>query len=67
MSTYKKALDPTEIVAVKDAEIDFNDIPELDEAFWREARLVEPDPTETSAVTDTETYLSDIREPDESL
>ena len=45
MSTHKRALDPTEIAAVEDAAIDFGDIPELDEAFWREARLVEPDRT----------------------
>ena len=46
MSTHKRALDPTEIAAVEDAAIDFTDIPELDETFWREARLVEPDRTE---------------------
>lgn len=46
MSTRKTALDPTEIAAVEDASIDFTDIPELDETFWREARLVEPDRTE---------------------
>lgn len=46
MSTHKRALDPTEIAAVEDAAIDFGDIPELDETFWREARLVEPDRTE---------------------
>ena len=46
MSTHKRALDPTEIAAIEDAAIDFGDIPELDETFWREARLVEPDRTE---------------------
>lgn len=46
MSTRKRALDPTEIAAVEDAAIDFTDIPELDETFWREARLVDPDRTE---------------------
>ena len=66
MSTYKKALDPTEIAAVKDAEIDFSDIPELDETFWREARLVEPDLAETAAVKDAETNFSDVSEPDET-
>lgn len=46
MSTHKKALDPTEIAAIEDSAIDFGDIPELDETFWQEARLVEPDRTE---------------------
>ena len=46
MSTRKRALDPSKIAAIEDAAIDFADIPELDEAFWREARLVEPDRTE---------------------
>ena len=35
-------MEPTEIVAVEDAAIDFDDIPELDEGFWREAELVGP-------------------------
>ena len=46
MSTHKRPLDPTEIATVEDAAIDFGDIPELDETFWREARLVEPDRTQ---------------------
>ncbi len=46
MSTHKRPLDLTEIAAVEDAAIDFGDIPELDETFWREARLVEPDRTQ---------------------
>lgn len=43
MSTRKTALNPTEIAAVTDAEIDFGDIPELDETFWRQAHVVGPD------------------------
>lgn len=42
----KRALAPAEVAAVTDAEIDFSDIPELDETFWREAKLVMPDRTE---------------------
>ena len=44
----KRALSPAEVAAVTDAEIDFSDIPELDETFWREAKLVMPDRTEQS-------------------
>ena len=46
MRGYRKALAPAEIAAVEDAEMNFGDIPELDEAFWRQAELVEPDLTE---------------------
>ncbi len=46
MSTFEKPLEPDQIRAVRDKDIDFGEIPELDETFWREARLVEPDRTE---------------------
>lgn len=46
MSRYGRALTPDEIATVKDEDIDFGDIPELDASFWREAELVEPDRTE---------------------
>ena len=45
MTRYAKALTPNEIAAVKDEDIDFSDIEEFDESFWREAELVEPDRT----------------------
>jgi uncharacterized protein (DUF4415 family) len=34
-----------EIAARKDNDIDYSDIPELDEAFWKNAHLVLPKPT----------------------
>ena len=46
MRSYRKPLTPVQIAATKDADIDFSEIPELDEAFWRDAELVEPDSTE---------------------
>ena len=46
MSTFDDALEPDQIRRLKDEDIDFSEIPELDETFWREARLVEPDRTE---------------------
>ena len=46
MNEYDRPLIPAEIAATKDESIDFGDIPELDEAFWRQAKLVEPDLTE---------------------
>ena len=38
-------LAPEQIAAVNDEDIDFSDIPELDEDFWKRAELVEPDRT----------------------
>lgn len=39
---YEKAMTPEEIAATEDAEIDFSDIPQLDDHFWNEAKLKEP-------------------------
>lgn len=46
MSRYGKPLTPAQIAATQDKNIDFSDIPELDETFWREAELVESDRSE---------------------
>lgn len=46
MTTFENPISPDQIRALKDEDIDFSEIPELDESFWREARLVEPDRTE---------------------
>ena len=46
MSGYDRPLTPGQIAGLKDDSIDFSDIPELDEAFWKEAKLIEPDRTE---------------------
>ena len=46
MSGYDRPLTVEQIAAVKDRDIDFGDIPELDDDFWRNAVLVEPDRTE---------------------
>lgn len=46
MSRYGKPLTSAQIAATQDKDIDFSEIPELDETFWREAELVEPDRSE---------------------
>ena len=46
MSKHDKPLTPRQIAAARDQDIDFSDIPELDDDFWRNAELVEPDRTE---------------------
>jgi uncharacterized protein (DUF4415 family) len=43
---YDKPMTVAEIAAVPDQDIDFSDIPELDDTFWQNARLVEPDRTQ---------------------
>jgi len=44
LTVSKKRL--KEIEAMKDEDIDYSDIPELDESFWANAELVEADTTE---------------------
>ena len=63
MSGYRKALEPAEIAGVEDAAIDFGDIPERDDAFWREADLVEPDRTEQITLRVKRSVLDHFRAP----
>jgi uncharacterized protein (DUF4415 family) len=44
---YDKPMTAAEVAATPDRDIDFSDVPELDDAFWRNARLVEPDRTQS--------------------
>jgi uncharacterized protein (DUF4415 family) len=44
LTVSKKRL--KDIEAMKDEDIDYSDIPELDESFWANAELVEPDTTQ---------------------
>ncbi|MEZ4701107.1 MAG: BrnA antitoxin family protein [Rhodothermales bacterium] len=44
MPRYQKELTPGELAALKDEDIDFSDIPATDEAFWKEAVIVQPQP-----------------------
>ena len=46
MGVSKSPLEPGQIAALKDEDLDFSEIPELDETFWQEAKLAEPDRTE---------------------
>lgn len=39
MAKYHKPLTPKQISEIKDKDIDFSDIPELDELFWEEAEI----------------------------
>jgi len=48
MTISKKRL--KEIKAIKDEDIDYSDIPELDERFWSNAKLIEPNTTELISI-----------------
>ena len=50
MTRQGKPLAPEQIAKVKDEDIDFSEIPELDEGFWREAELVGHGPTDRIAI-----------------
>ncbi|SCY01855.1 BrnA antitoxin family protein [Rhizobium sp. NFACC06-2] len=43
---YEKELSLEELAALPDDKIDYSDIPELDERFWANAKLVEPEGTQ---------------------
>ena len=42
---FDRALTLEELSKVNDEDIDFSDIPELDETFWKDAIVVHPDGT----------------------
>ena len=46
MRKHDKPLTPRQIAFAEDQDMDFSDIPELDDDYWRNAELVEPDRTE---------------------
>ena len=48
---YKKELTAEELAALPDAAIDTSDIPELDKAFWDQARVVMPEQRNKTQVT----------------
>ncbi len=63
MSGYDKPLTPRQIAVTKDENIDFSDIPELDETFWQQAELVEPDLTEQIALRVKRSVLAYFKAP----
>lgn len=63
MSEYGRPLTPAQIAATKDENIDFSEIPELDETFWRQAELIEPDLTEQVTIRVKRSVLAYFRAP----
>jgi uncharacterized protein (DUF4415 family) len=43
---YKKELGIEALAVIKDEDIDYSDIPRLDERFWKNAKLIEPENTQ---------------------
>lgn len=43
MKRYERELTAEELSALSDDEIDYSDIPELDDSFWEKAKPVMPD------------------------
>ena len=63
MKGYDKPLTSKQIAARREGDIDFSDIPELDETFWRNAELVEPDTTEQITMRVKRSVLDYFRAP----
>lgn len=63
MRKHDKPLTSDQIAAAKDQDIDFSDIPELNEDFWRKAELIEPDRTEQVTLRVKRSVLAYFRAP----
>ena len=61
MTGHDKPLALDLIGKAKDEDIDFSDIPELDDSFWREAELVERDLTEQITIRVKRSVLDHFR------
>ena len=62
MNEHDRPLTPAEIAATKDENIDFSEIPELDDDFWHQAELVEPDLSEKPLTISPESVFSSYDE-----
>lgn len=56
---YEKALSPKQLSKLEDTEIDFSDIPELDDDFWSRARVVYPEGGKTQLTVRFDSDLVD--------
>ena len=63
MTAHTRPPTPAEIASVPDEKIDFDDIPELDSDFWREAELGRPDRTEQITMRVKRSVLDYFRAP----
>ena len=63
MSEYDRPLTPEQIATTKDENIEFSEIPELDETFWRQAEIIEPDLTQQITLRVKRSVLAYFRAP----
>ena len=49
---YDRELTTEELLRLRDEDIDYSDIPELDDNFWAKARVVMPDRPDKTQITD---------------
>ena len=63
MRGYDRPLTPDQISAIEDENIDFSDISELDERFWKRAEIVEPDRTEQVTIRVKRSVLAYFKAP----
>ncbi|MCY3728042.1 MAG: BrnA antitoxin family protein [Nitrospira sp.] len=63
MNGYDKPLTPAQIADTEDKNIDFSDIPELDDSYWQEAELVEPALTEEITLRVKRSVLAHFKAP----
>lgn len=61
MNKYIKSRSRSESSSIRDEDIDFSDIPELDESFWQNAELVRPDRTEQITLRIKRSVLAHFR------
>ncbi|MEA3535110.1 BrnA antitoxin family protein [Rhizobium sp. CC-YZS058] len=59
---FEKELSLEELAALPDDEIDMGDLPELNETFWQDARLVRPEGTEQITLRVKKSVLQAYRE-----
>ena len=48
---YDRELTTEELLRLKDEDIDYSDIPELDDSFWAKARVVMPEQRNKTEIT----------------
>jgi uncharacterized protein (DUF4415 family) len=46
MKKHDKALTKKQLATVQDSDLNFSDLPELNDNFWKKAEMIEPDNTE---------------------
>lgn len=63
MSEHDRPLTPAQIAATKNENINFSEIPELDETFRQQAELIEPDLTEQITIRVKRSVLAYFRTP----